>query len=324
MESPSFKVQCQAALALRNLASDELYQLEIARHPVGLQRLLVLLHGTPVTPLPAGAAASATSPAPTSAISSAHPQLILAAVACIRNISIHPQNEDQIIDAGFLRPLTDLLEHDNEEVQCHAISTLRNLAAGNNSGADGSSSGTAPSATSGKDKDNKERIVESGALDKIRTLIERSTLSSSSSGKAVLSWSVLSEMTACLAVLALSDKLKPRLLSSGMVHTLIPLTLPQVPADVQGNAAAAIGNLATKVDDREMQPFVEEWTGICAYLERFLEPVPGNSSSSAYHEQDEAVATFQHIAIWTVLQFCEKGRRRMRGGGARSHCSLLF
>lgn len=59
-----------------------------------------------------------------------HQPLILAAVACIRNISIHPLNEALIIEAGFLKPLVDLLDYtDSEEIQCHAVSTLRNLAA---------------------------------------------------------------------------------------------------------------------------------------------------------------------------------------------------
>ena len=82
MDSSSPKVQCQAALALRNLASDEKYQLEIVRAR-GLAPLLRLLQ-------------------------SSYLPLILSAVACIRNISIHPLNESPIIDAGFLKPLVDL------------------------------------------------------------------------------------------------------------------------------------------------------------------------------------------------------------------------
>lgn len=75
MDSSTPKVQCQAALALRNLASDEKYQLEIVRAK-GLSPLLRLLQ-------------------------SSYLPLILSAVACIRNISIHPLNESPIIEAGF-------------------------------------------------------------------------------------------------------------------------------------------------------------------------------------------------------------------------------
>ncbi|KAH8929741.1 hypothetical protein BT69DRAFT_1292358 [Atractiella rhizophila] len=45
-------------------------------------------------------------------------------------VSIHPVNEFSIIESGFLHLLIDLLAYDeNEEIQCHAISTLQNLAA---------------------------------------------------------------------------------------------------------------------------------------------------------------------------------------------------
>ena len=67
---------------------------------------------------------------------------------------------------------------------------------------------------------------------------------------------VQSEMTACVAVLALSgkrsnvvkltvDDLKPQLLEMGICEVLIPLTnSPSV--EVQGNSAAALGNLSSK------------------------------------------------------------------------------
>lgn len=188
MDSTSPKVQCQAALALRNLASDENYQLEIVRAK-GLFPLLRLLQSTFLP-------------------------LILSAVACIRNISIHPKNESPIIEAGFLRPLVDLLgSTDNEEIQCHAISTLRNLAASS-------------------DK-NKELVLEAGAVQKCKQLVLEVPLS------------VQSEMTAAIAVLALSDDLKAHLLSLGVFDVLIPLTASES-IEVQGNSAAALGNLSSK------------------------------------------------------------------------------
>ena len=188
MESPSPKVQCQAALALRNLASDERYQLDIVRAR-GLPPLLKLLK-------------------------SSYLPLILSAVACIRNISIHPSNESPIIEAGFLIPLVDLLgTTDNEEIQCHAISTLRNLAASS-------------------DK-NKELVLQAGAVSKCVELVLQVPLS------------VQSEMTAAIAVLALSDELKPRLLELGVFDVLIPLTESES-VEVQGNSAAALGNLSSK------------------------------------------------------------------------------
>jgi vacuolar protein 8 len=188
MDSTSPKVQCQAALALRNLASDEKYQLDIVRNR-GLPPLLRLLQ-------------------------SDYSPLSLSAVACIRNISIHPSNESPIIEAGFLEPLVDLLgSTQEEEIQCHAISTLRNLAASS-------------------DK-NKELVLQAGAVKKcIELVLDAAPL-------------VQSEMTAAIAVLALSDDLKPKLLDLGVFDVLIPLTESEN-VEVQGNSAAALGNLSSK------------------------------------------------------------------------------
>jgi len=234
MDSSSPKVQCQAALALRNLASDEKYQLEIVRSK-GLTLLLRLLQ-------------------------SSYLPLILSAVACIRNISIHPQNESPIIEAGFLGPLVNLLgSTDNEEIQCHAISTLRNLAASSDR--------------------NKQLVLEAGAVQRCKQMVLQVPVT------------VQSEMTAAIAVLALSDDLKTHLLSLGVFDVLIPLT-DSKSLEVQGNSAAALGNLSSKVGD--YTAFVANWSqpngGIHGYLSRFLE---------------SGDATFQHIAIWTLLQLLE-------------------
>jgi vacuolar protein 8 len=257
MKGQAPKVQCQAALALRNLASDEKYQLEIVKAG-GLPPLLQLLQ-------------------------SSYLPLILSAVACIRNISIHPMNESPIIDAGFLKPLVDLLgSTDNEEIQCHAISTLRNLAASSDR--------------------NKQLVLEAGAVQKCKELVLDVPLS------------VQSEMTAAIAVLALSDELKERLLSLGVFEVLIPLTESES-IEVQGNSAAALGNLSSKGESYPEYPkrkrptrapvgdyslFLSSWSspsgGIHGYLSRFL-----NSGDP----------TFQHIAIWTLLQLLESNDAKL-------------
>ena len=260
MDSSSPKVQCQAALALRNLASDEKYQLEIVRAR-GLPPLLRLLQ-------------------------SSYLPLILSAVACIRNISIHPLNESPIIEAGFLKPLVELLgSTDNEEIQCHAISTLRNLAASSDR--------------------NKQLVLEAGAVQKCKQLVLEVPLS------------VQSEMTAAIAVLALSDELKSHLLNLGVFDVLIPLTDSES-IEVQGNSAAALGNLSSKgnsltvyeVDCQiyhakiivvgDYSIFIQDWTepngGIHGYLTRFL--ASGDP-------------TFQHIAIWTLLQLLESEDKKL-------------
>jgi vacuolar protein 8 len=215
-------------------------------------------------------------------LQSSYLPLILSAVACIRNISIHPANESPIIDAGFLRPLVDLLgSTDNDEIQCHAISTLRNLAASS-------------------DK-NKQLVLEAGAVQKCKQLVLNVRLS------------VQSEMTAAIAVLALSEELKPHLLSLGVFDVLIPLTESDS-IEVQGNSAAALGNLSSKGKDTrnglcglcwletvgDYTIFIQNWTqpegGIHGYLRRFL--ASGDP-------------TFQHIAIWTLLQLLESDDDRL-------------
>jgi vacuolar protein 8 len=240
MGSSSPRVQCQAGLALRNLASDVNYQLEITKAD-GLPHLLNLLQ-------------------------SSHTPLILASVACIRNISIHPMNESAIVEAGFLKPLVELLgKTDNEEIQCHTISTLRNLAA--------------------VSERTKLEIVEAGAVQKCIELLPNAPPS------------VQSEITACLAVLALGDELKGTMLSLGIVEVLIPLTrIDNI--EVQGNSAAALGNLSSKVGNYD--PFVKAWTepagGIKAFLASFL---------------TSGEPTFEHIAVWMILQLLESGDKRL-------------
>jgi vacuolar protein 8 len=260
MDSPSPKVQCQSALALRNLASDERYQLEIVRSK-GLSPLLRLLK-------------------------SSYLPLVLSAVACVRNISIHPSNESPIIEAGFLTPLVELLgSTENEEIQCHAISTLRNLAASSDR--------------------NKELVLQAGAVKKCMELILSVPLA------------VQGEMTAAIAVLALSDELKGRLLELGVLAVLVQLTESEG-VEVRGNSAAAVGNLSSKgkaitlqnIEERvanegertvgDYTPFLTHWSaphgGISGYLTRFL--ASGD-------------ATFQHIAIWTLLQLIESEDPRL-------------
>lgn len=185
----------------------------------------------------------------------------------MRNVSIHPQNESPIIESGFLQPLINLLSFkENEEVQCHAISTLRNLAASS--------------------EKNKLAIVKAGAVQSIKELLLEVPMN------------VQSEMTACVAVLALSDELKGQLLEMGICEVLIPLT-NSPSSEVQGNSAAALGNLSSK-DGRtatdDYSAFNDVWDkpegGMHEYLHRFL---------------SSADATFQHIAVWTIVQLLESG-----------------
>lgn len=230
MDSESTRVKCQATLALRNLASDSSYQLEIVRAG-GLPLLVQLLqsHNEP---------------------------LILAAVACIRNISIHPLNEQLIIEAGFLGPLVDLVDYpNNTEIQCHAVSSLRNLAASS--------------------EKNRMALLDSGAVKKLRDMALNSKEN------------VQSEISACFAILALADELKPKLLQMGILDVLLPLT-HSTNLEVSGNSAAALANLCSKIQDYDL--VWKNYDGISEFIGVFLRG--GN-------------ATFEHIALWTVLQLLE-------------------
>ncbi|ORX83681.1 vacuolar protein 8 [Anaeromyces robustus] len=252
MSSPIPKIQCQAALALRNLASDEKFQLEIVECG-GLPPLLELLKSNTQ-------------------------QIVLAAVACIRNISIHSVNEKPIVEAGFLKLLIELISSDKgEEIQCHALSTIRNLAASDY---------------------NKMLIIKEGAAETIINLLIESENNSTGKGKGT-STSYLangqtfgpiikSEMTAALAILALSDEIRPQLFKIRVCDAIFPLTDKNEPLEVQANAASCIGNLAIRLEDDSQ--FVDAWPQIVNYLSRFLE------------SRD---LTLQHIALWTILQFIE-------------------
>lgn len=206
--------------------------------------------------------------------------LILSSVACIRNISIHPANESPIIDEGFVNPLIELLSYDdNEEIQCHAISTLRNLAASS--------------------ERNKRAIVEAGAVERIKHLIKQVPVS------------VKTEMTAAIAVLALSEELKLRLLYMGVLEILVPMTQYNH-LEVQGNAAAAIGNLSSKgmynvlclrviskyteqYIVKDYTPFIKAWDTPDGGLNKYL---------TTFTDQESSIA-FQHIGVWTIEQFAE-------------------
>lgn len=243
MDSPSPRVQCQATLALRNLASDLGYQVDIVRAG-GLPHLVHLLKCN-------------------------HQPLVLAAVACIRNISIHPLNEALIIDSGFLEPLVALLDDaDSEEIQCHAISTLRNLAASS--------------------ERNRLELLNAGAVEKCKDLVLRVPLS------------VQLEISACFAILALADDLKPKLYESRIIDVLIPLTFSEN-GEVCGNSAAALANLCSRVTNEHKDYILENWRlpsdGVHGFLLRFL-----RSGS----------ATFEHIALWTILQLLESNNAEIQ------------
>lgn len=61
-----------------------------------------------------------------------HGDTLSAAVACLRNLSIHKANEVAIVEGDFLQELCNIICNSrNSESQKHAAGILRNLAVGN-------------------------------------------------------------------------------------------------------------------------------------------------------------------------------------------------
>jgi vacuolar protein 8 len=114
MAGDSDLVAGQAALASRNLASDGTRPLTLTWVLMLANYQLDIVRNGGLVPL-------------AKLITSNKLPLILSAVACIRNISIHPLNESPIIDSGFLPHLVKLLDRTEDEVLSHTVITMRNV-----------------------------------------------------------------------------------------------------------------------------------------------------------------------------------------------------
>ncbi|XP_071503216.1 uncharacterized protein [Diadema antillarum] len=190
LSSPADKVKCQACFALRNLASDDENQVAIVK-----------LNGLP--PL-------------LSIIRNSSKETLSAAIAALRNLSIHRLNEIPILEHGFLEEIAVVLRQPMLwDAHCHAAGTLRNLAAGSKT----------------------SMILTSGALDGLITVFLESTSPAS----------VQTEVTAALAIIAGHDEAKRVLLGIGdgrVFSRLVNLAACSPSRDVQYNSAGTIGQLA--------------------------------------------------------------------------------
>ena len=81
---------------------------------------------------------------------------------------------------------------------------------------------------------------------------------------------------------------------------MIPLTFSEN-GEVCGNSAAALANLCSRVSSEHEDYILDNWTqpseGIYGFLIRFL-----RSGS----------ATFEHIALWTILQLLESNNHEIQ------------
>lgn len=114
----------------------------------------------------------------------------------------------------------------------------------------------------------------------------------------------------------LSDELKGQLLEMGICEVLIPLT-NSPSTEVQGNSAAALGNLSSKGtcnspslslaidwnDVTEMRTSSDDYS---AFNDVWDKP-DGGMHRYLYRFLTNSDTTFQHIAVWTIVQLLESG-----------------
>lgn len=214
LSSAREKVKCQACLALRNLASDGDSQLLMVK-----MGCLSALHGV---------------------VRHSRADTLTAALACLRNLSIHKANEAGILKAAFLPELRRVLQTKNNwQAQMHAAGTIRNLAAG----------------------EHIQDIVSSGCVEALVSLM----LSSATRGQ------VLVEVTAALAVLADEDITRSKLLQNHKNQVLpkvLELATSHTMPEVQYNSAGILGQLS--LIDLPAPLIQHNLEGIESYLRLFL------------------------------------------------------
>ncbi|XP_033727812.1 vacuolar protein 8-like [Pecten maximus] len=208
------KVQCQACLALRNLASDGNNQSLIVKHGA-LPRLQKVLR-------------------------TSHKDTLVAAVACLRNLSIHKANEVVIMANNFVIELCHVLcDSQNPEAQRHAAGILRNLAVGQY----------------------------------IRDLVEHDCVEALTFVLLGLETRIntLKEVTAALAVFADEDDVKYKLLHlhGGKVFSkLVTLASLSTQSEVQYNSVGTLGQLFLVEIPEELKTV--NISGIVLYIDMFL------------------------------------------------------
>ncbi|EDN05907.1 vacuolar protein 8 [Histoplasma mississippiense (nom. inval.)] len=286
MMSPNVEVQCNAVGCITNLATHEDNKAKIARSgALGPLTRLAKSKDMRVQRNATGALLNMTHsdenrqqlviagaiPVLVQLLSSSDVDVQYYCTTALSNIAVDSDNRKKLAqtESRLVQSLVQLMDSSTPKVQCQAALALRNLAS-----------------------DEKYQLEIVRAVQKCKELVLKVPMS------------VQSEMTAAIAVLALSDELKSHLLKLGVFDVLIPLTDSES-IEVQGNSAAALGNLSSKVGDYSI--FVRDWSepngGIHGYLSRFL--ASGDP-------------TFQHIAIWTLLQLLESEDKRLQGYITRS------
>ncbi|KAJ2001320.1 Vacuolar protein 8 [Coemansia thaxteri] len=245
------KLQSQIVLTLRNLACDTRYQIQIVERG-GLEAMLPLLQ-------------------------SSYTLLITSTTACLRNISIEAGNEEAIINAGFLAELVDLIpQADEPELQCHAISTVRNMAA--NSGTD------------------KQVFVELGLFDRVKAALSDSRTQPK----------VVCELVAALSVFALNDKLWRPIVELGLCRLLVQVATRSRNVEAEYSASLALGTLAGKGLSEVFDEYARLWRGVPnggglrAHLAKVV-------TLSEY-----ANTNVRSVGMWLILVLLNSGREDLK------------
>ncbi|XP_052765504.1 uncharacterized protein LOC128206849 isoform X1 [Mya arenaria] len=210
----SERVKCQACFVLRNLASDVDHQSLIVKY-----KALPALHRS---------------------IRHSRRETRAAAMACIRNLSIHKANEAPILSGEILGDILHVLGDTSvPEAQRHAAGTIRNLSVG----------------------DHVRELTDAGCVDQLTAVLLNIETKSS----------VLIEVTAALAVMADEDEVKHRLvhLHEGRVFgKLVTMATLYTNTEVQYNSAGILGQLALIAIPEPLKS--EHLQGILLYVDKFL------------------------------------------------------
>ncbi|KAJ1558195.1 Vacuolar protein 8, partial [Nowakowskiella sp. JEL0078] len=349
LQSPSSKVKCQSVLALRNLASDEYFQLKIVEEN-GLQPLLELISSIPLLQSPvkyqrlspnhnikSNITLIEISDEKSVSFSQASITLITGAVACLRNISIHTQNESAILKQGAIEILAKLLRTEidfntmaEEEILSHTVNTIRNLFTSYN---------TNPQTSVKSNKKTVEINTETLAgaqhfpgahvmLESIKHLLGRyltrneTTLPiNSSTFKETIkkpSSSLISETTACLAVLALHQDFVIKIVKNGICDQILMLALQmelvhtevnETIMEIVGNSGAILGNILSRCGkiDEVKDWFLQNWNGVDEYFSMFLNVTVKGALGKQISGQKIENEIFGKIVGWSLIQILEDG-----------------
>ncbi|KAJ1550813.1 Vacuolar protein 8, partial [Nowakowskiella sp. JEL0078] len=353
LQSPSSKVKCQSVLALRNLASDEYFQLKIVQEN-GLQPLLKLISSIPLLQTPVLSQSSSPpvyisksdsnlveiSNKRTISFSQTSIPLIIAAVSCLRNISIHTQNESAILKQGVIEILAKLLRTEiesdtaaEEEILSHVINTIRNLFTSY-------SSVTATSVKNNKKTikcniDSQSLVGIDDLLESIKYLLERYLIQNQTGfpvHSPVMEFSqqqdiqkpsssLISEVTACLAILALHEDFVVKIVKIGVCDEVLKLVLQivsmqtdETKMEIVGNSGAILGNILSKCGKLSgvKDWFLQNWSSIDEYFSIFLHFAMKGTAVKRVSDGKIENEVFGKIVGWSLIQILEGGGEALK------------